>query len=251
MLPILLSIPHGGRGIPKELEGRLVITAHDLFDDSDAFTLDIYDLHDEVKTVVKSEVYRAFVDMNRAPDELPPQSPDGVVKSVTCLNRPIYAQGYEPDAELTAILLKCYYNPFHAMLSEGFSDHAIKLALDCHSMLATAPPIEPTHGKPRPLFCLSNRNGESAPTELVMQLRAAIAYAFDIAIEDIGVNDPFQGGYITRRYGRSGTPIIQVEMNRCLYLERPWFDSDSLTVDPQRLSELRTRFHDALELLRI
>ncbi len=251
MLPVLLSIPHGGSGVPKEIEGRLVITAHDLFDDSDAFTLDIYDLCNEVKSVVKSEIARAFVDMNRAPDDLPPQSPDGVVKSVTCLNRPIYVQGNEPDTELTAILLKRYYNPYHAKLSEAVADPDIMLALDCHSMLATAPPIEPTHGKPRPLFCLSNLSGESAPMDLVMQFRAAIANAFDIDIEEIGVNDPFRGGYITRRYGRSGIPVIQVEMNRSLYLERPWFDRETLTTDPQRLSELRTRFHDSLEQLRI
>ena len=43
-LPILLSIPHGGTQTPLELVGHLSITDRDLFDDSDPFVMELYDL---------------------------------------------------------------------------------------------------------------------------------------------------------------------------------------------------------------
>ncbi len=249
--PILLSIPHGGKQIPAELSDRVCITPHDLFDDGDAFTADIYDLGSETPCVVKTGIARAFVDLNRAPDDRPPLNPDGVVKTATCLNRPIYIKGREPDDVLTERLLERYHAPFHAQIVEAALDPGIKLALDCHSMLPAAPPIGSDHGITRPLFCLSNRDGATAPDALLVSLADAIAQAFEIAPSEIGLNDPFKGGYITRRHGGHPLPWIQVEMNRRWYLDPPWFDRDSLYVDPSRIAELRDRFRDALSRLRL
>lgn len=249
MLPVLLSIPHGGTAVPQELVGRVRITPEDLFDDGDACTLDIYDLGDDAASVAKTDIARAFVDMNRAPNERPPDHPDGVVKSATCLNRPIYVPNLEPEHALTELLLERYYHPFHACLEAGLYAPGVKIALDCHSMLSTAPPIEIDYGHSRPLFCLSNGRGETAPQELLLALAEAIATSFQIDIAQIWLNDPFQGGYITQRYGGGSIPIIQVEMNRCLYLAEPWFDREALAVQPSRLAELRKCFHESIERL--
>jgi formiminoglutamase len=83
------------------------------------------------------------------------------------------------------------------------------------------------------------------------ELAAAIARAFEVPPKLIGLNDPFKGGHITRTHGAGRVPWIQVEMNRCLYLDEPWFDRDTLRVNPGRLAELRTRFLRALLLLRL
>lgn len=249
MLPILLSIPHGSERVPAELRPRVCITPADLFHDGDAFTEDIYDLNGTVACVVKAAVARAFVDLNRAPDDRPPQNPDGVVKSATCLDRPIYQPGLEPDQVLADQLVARYHAPYHALLEEKNRDPSLALALDCHSMLAAAPPISATPGRPRPLFCLSNRNGATAPDELLRALASAISAAFDVSPDAIGLNDPFQGGYITRRYGGGPVPWVQVEMNRSLYLAESWFDAESRRMDRARLTELRDRFGRALHRL--
>jgi formiminoglutamase len=249
MLPVLLSIPHGGTQVPEELADRVCITPQDLFDDSDPCTAEIYDLGGEVARVVQAEVARAFVDLNRAPDDRPPKDPDGVVKSATCFNRPIYRPGSEPDDALTELLIQRYHTPYHTRLEEAAADPAVKLALDCHSMVATAPPIGRDAGRPRPLFCLSNRDGATAPAALLEALATALAAAFEVSRDEIGLNDPFKGGYITRRHGAGALPWIQVELNRSLYLAEPWFDREALRVDPRRLVELRERFGDALQSL--
>ncbi len=251
MLPVLLSIPHGGTAVPEELQGRVCITPRDLFDDSDPFTAEFFDLTGEVACMVKAEVARAFVDVNRAPTDRPPRNPDGVVKTATCLCRPIYLQGREPDDPLTERLLERYHAPYHGQLEESASAPGIRLALDCHSMLPVAPPISDDQGRPRPLFCLSNRDGTTAPEEVLEELAAAIAHAFEVPPALIGLNDPFKGGYITDRHGAGRLPWVQVEMNRCLYLDKPWFDPDTLRVSPERVAELRTRFLRALRRMRL
>ena len=251
MLPILLSIPHGGSRVPKELRHRVCITPHDLFEDGDAYTLDIYDLGDEVARVVKTDTARAFVDMNRAPDERPPEFPDGVVKSATCFQRPIYEPGLEPDDKLTGVLIERYHSPYHAQLKKAGLMTGLKLALDCHSMLPLAPPIDDDQGESRPLFCLGTLDGATAPAVLLEELAAAVAGGFGIPLERIGLNEPFRGGYIARRHGRGSLPWIQVEMNRCLYLEKPFYDRDTLRVDTGRILELRECFRKALQCLRL
>jgi formiminoglutamase len=152
---------------------------------------------------------------------------------------------------LVDALIERYHAPYHAQLLNVVSDTSIKLALDCHSMLSKAPPIEVNHGEPRPLFCLSNRNGNTAPVGLLEELRDAVAGAFGLTSDQVGLNNPFKGGYITRRHGGGSLPWIQLEMNRCLYLEAPWFDRQALAVDPRRISDLRDRFRNALRRLRL
>lgn len=251
MLKVLLSIPHGGTEVPEELGDRVCLTHRDLFDDSDPFTAEIYDLAGDVAGVVKARIARAYVDLNRAPAERPPQSPDGVVKAATCLKRPIYRPGREPGQALTERLLRRYHAPYHAELAAAAARPGLKLALDCHSMLPVGPPVSRDVGRPRPVFCLSNREGVTAPGDLLVELAGALARAFEVPPSLIGLNDPFKGGYIITRHGVGPVPWIQVEMNRCLYLEEPWFHQANLSVSPERIAQLRACFLDALRSLRL
>ena len=248
-LPILISIPHGGLVMPAEVEGRAVLSAADVFSDGDACTLEIYDVGDAVATLIKSMTARAIVDLNRAPDDLPPGNPDGVVKSLTADRRPVYLNGDPPDAALAEMLIERYWRPYHAQLRAAAEMPGLQLGLDCHSMADRAPAIASQPGTQRPLFCLSNDEGRTAPASMMAALAAALADAFDVSIAAIGLNDPFTGGYITRHHGHHPLPWVQVEMNRALYLAPPWFDAERRTVDAPRVADLRTRFTHALEQL--
>ncbi|MEJ2111094.1 MAG: N-formylglutamate amidohydrolase [Acidobacteriota bacterium] len=92
-LPILLSIPHGGRGVPDELQNRLVIGEKEIFEDIDGHTREIYDLKSKVRHVIKAGIARTFIDPGRAPSDLPPLNPDGVIKSHTCFGKTIFIEG--------------------------------------------------------------------------------------------------------------------------------------------------------------
>jgi formiminoglutamase len=249
-LPLLLSIPHGGRERPPELDELVALSDADLFDDGDAFADRIYDVGELVAHVETARVARAFVDLNRAEDDLPPENPDGVVKSMTCYEVPIYAEGSEPGRALIETLLARYHHPYHEALREAAGTPGLLAALDCHTMAEKPPPIAPDHDE-RPLFCLSDRNGATSPWALTEALGDAIAGAFEIPRDSVKRNRPFEGGFIVRTHGADGRapgnlPWIQVEMNRSLYLAEPWFDRSRLEVDAARLDELRERFATAL-----
>lgn len=249
-LPVLLSIPHGGMDIPAELEDRIVLSAADIFEDIDPYTREIYDLGDSVTHVVSTAYPRTFVDLNRAPDDLPPDNPDGVVKSHTCYGKTIYQSGMEPDSDLKDTLLEKYYFPYHNEIERlsNSKDPAIALALDCHSMAAVGPAISPDRGKKRPMVCLGNAHGRSCSQEAAAAMAACFRRAFSLEENDVTINRPFAGGYITRRYGGHPLPWIQVELNRDLYLRETFFNRRTLSVDKSRILEIRQMFEEALRL---
>ena len=249
-LPILLSIPHGGTQTPPELEGRLCITARDLFYDGDPFVDRIYNLGDMVSGVIVSETARAFVDLNRSLRDMPPQNPDGLIKSSTCHRRPIYATGMGPDAEMRKILIDRYYLPYHRSIQRSVADMDLQLCLDCHSMAQVAPAVSPDgNSKERPAFCISNRDGRTSSRGMMDALACCIADSFHVGIGEIGFNDPFHGGYIAETYGGNPFPWIQVEMNRSMYLAEEWFDQNTLSIQDRRLQDLNRMFGDALACL--
>ena len=243
-LPILVSVPHGGTETPPEVSDRVSASAADVFEDGDAFTPEIYAVSELVGHHQVARIARAFVDLNRAVDDRPPSNPDGVVKTATCFDRPIYREPL--DNALIEQLIARYHVPYHATLSERARGGDLVLGLDCHSMAAIPPPVAPDSGTPRPLFCLSNGEGQTCDDDTLRRLAAAITRAFECSEDDVQLNRPFRGGYITRRHGRNPLPWIQIEMNRSLYLAAPWFDPETRTVAARRLDELQERFARAL-----
>lgn len=255
-LPVLLSIPHGGDRIPPEAAEACSLRPADIWSDGDACTREIYGLGNAVAAVRTTDVARAIIDLNRAPDDRPPANPDGVVKSMTADRVSVWRGGGAPDHDLAEVLIERYWQPYHDDLAQICERSKVLVAFDCHSMAEIAPAISPRPGEARPLFCLSNADGATAPGELLEELASALATAFECNHADIGLNEPFSGGHITRHHGRrSGpgrsVPWVQIEMNRSWYLAPPWYDPASRTVDPFRLADLRSRFAAAVELLSI
>jgi N-formylglutamate deformylase len=266
-IPVLISIPHGGSNTPPELINRVCIPSKDIFDDMDPFTREIYDLEPWIVDVLTTDIARAFVDLNRAADDLPPKDPDGIIKSMTCYKKPIYIKEKEPDEPLRQILIERYYLPYHRKVQEITRQNKdLKLALDCHSMATEPPPISPEYtnkkflqGGPggtvfskrvppgRRLICLGNAHGKACDRDMVKKLATCFCEAFELEEKDVTINQPFAGGYITRTYGNNPLPWVQVEMNRSLYLTSPWFDPITLQVDNYRLMELNDRFKKTLE----
>ena len=234
---------------PQELEGHLCITEHDQFDDSDPFVVEIYDLGDKVQRVIKTDIARAFVDLNRSLQDLPPKNPDGLIKSSTCYEKIIYIKDREPDESLRNTLIEMYYKPYHRTIQKSMHDLDLQLCLDCHSMAEIAPGISPDgNKKKRPLFCISNQDGKTASTKMMELLAECISDSFSVERSEISLNDPFHGGYITKTYGNNPIPWIQVEMNRILYLSKEWFDHDTMIIDKKRLEDLNQRFENTLVL---
>ncbi|MGD9200144.1 MAG: N-formylglutamate amidohydrolase [Chitinispirillia bacterium] len=228
-LPVFISIPHGGEDIPEELISRTRLTQNDIIEDGDAFTREIYSFGDNVLASLNTNIARAFIDLNRSPDDLAPINPDGVIKTLTTMGKLIYREGQFPDNTLISSLLWKYYFPYHQKLEKLSNDKRIRLALDCHSMLDKSPPVSSRPNVKRPLFCLSNL-GNSADKDFnternvtcsfdwMHRLAECFMVEFNIDKNDIRINDPFKGGYIIQLHGKNSIPWIQIEINRKLYL---------------------------------
>jgi formiminoglutamase len=250
-LPILLSIPHGGIKTPEELQGRVRLEPVDVWNDIDAYSRRVYDLGEQVRTVVTTDVARTFVDLNRAADDRPPENPDGVVKSHTCYQRPIYERGLEPDEELTELLLARYYEPYHGQIRQAVArgpTETLQLGMDCHTMSDTGPDVAPDPGGKRPMICLGNAHGRACPQRTIDNMAACFVDAFGFDSSDVTQNAPFAGAYITQAYGGNPIPWIQVEMNQSLYLEPRRSMRRIPQANPQRLEEVRACFEEALRL---
>lgn len=262
--PILVSIPHGGWKVAPEVADIWALSEADAFHDGDPFTARIYDFGDRVNAQLVMEQYRAVIDLNRRPDDLAPQNPDGVVKSHTCYKVPVYKPGCLPGAELRQTLLDKYYYPYHRALDEAMARADIKLGVDCHSMAAVAPPIEACAGTPRPLICLGNlgdAKGEAAPphsrvtcpAELLRFVAAELERVLEHEDVELAVpavaalNVPFGGGHITRRVGAGPKPFLQIELSRVLYLVKPYFDDRTRQIDARRLRDLNAKIWQALQ----
>lgn len=250
IMPVLISIPHGGTKVPVEVKNRVILAQEDLFDDSDPFTIEIFNLKEKVYKVIYTPIARAFVDLNRAPNDLPHRNPDGVIKSHTCYGKKIYQDNSEPNSYLVKQMLDKYYFPYHHRIQKAFEDNyaAIKLSLDCHSMAVNAPAISPDKGTERPMICLGNGFNKTCPQEMIEKMASCFRKVFSLKNDEVTLNKPFAGGYITKTYGSHSSPWIQVELNRKLYLQSPYFCRKSFSVNVNRIRELNQMFQEVLRL---
>jgi formiminoglutamase len=208
-LPILMSVPHAGLRVPPEAEPYCCLRESDIIADGDEGAAESYDLADHVTEFVTTDIARAIVDQNRAEDD---RRADGVVKTHTCWNVPVYRE--ELPTDVIAQLLDRYYHPYHHRLSHPMNSD-IKLCVDCHTMAAVGPAIGPDTGEERPAVCLGDANGASLPAGWIDVLTKSFRDAFFNL--DVTVNKPFSGGYVTRCHGQE-RPWLQIELSRAPFL---------------------------------
>ncbi len=202
-LPLLISVPHAGLTIPPEVEPFNLLTSDQIIADGDEGAREIYAIEELVNEFVTTDIARAFVDMNRKANDL---SADGVVKTHTCWNIPVYKFPLSPA--VIKQLLDRYYFPYHKQLTNS-AGKDIMLAIDCHTMASSGPPVGPDPGSLRPMVCLSNADG-TCPEEWFYLLADYLNEAFGC---EVSLNKPFRGGYIIRRHSRE-ISWLQLELSR-------------------------------------
>ena len=257
-LPFLISVPHGGTGIPTALRDRLALNEKELLYYCDPETRQIFGFKRRVAASVDTRISRMAVDLNRPPLPLPGKDPDGVIKRTTIDGRPVYRPGQFPGMALSQELMREHYFPYHQEIDNLIDDRKVRIAFDCHSMLPFGSCGQNDAGKTRPLICLGNngdRNGRAkknsvitCPQETVQDLAGVFREVFGIDRE-VAINNPFSGGFITNaHYWRKGIPWVQIELNRSLYEADDAKDPYHRRPDPARIRSLRENVWTALAL---
>ncbi|MYE00073.1 MAG: N-formylglutamate amidohydrolase [Alphaproteobacteria bacterium] len=238
LLPVVVASPHSGAVYPRAL--------------LDASPLDLgllrrtEDCHVDrlgagaVRVgapLLRAHFPRVFLDVNREPWELDPamfaEPLPGYVKTRT----PRIAAGLGTIPRLVGNGLEIYrakltfrearrrveglHAPYHAELTalveETRRQFGRALLIDLHSMPSASWGGRWRKGAKGADIVLGDRYGTACSRDIIA--------AADAQLSDRGYrvvrNDPYSGGYTTRRYGRpdKGRHALQVEINRALYMD--------------------------------
>jgi len=227
--PFVFASPHSGRVYPQSFVRTSGLDPVSLRFSEDAFVDELFACAPTLGApLIAARFPRAFVDANRAANEIDPSMFDalpalpmdartvrmaaglGVIPRVVRDGLEIY-RGTLPAQE-AAFRLDKFYRPYHAALArlieETKARFGMVVIIDCHSM--------PSSSR-APDIVIGDQYGETAATPLV-------AHVIDAARKlgfTVGYNAPYAGGHTTSAYGHptSGTHALQIEINRGLYLD--------------------------------
>lgn len=232
---VVFASPHSGRHYPDSFVRDSLLDAKTIRSSEDAYVDQLFDGAPAFGApLLAANVPRAFVDLNRSPDELDPalirgaqrrgQNPRvasglGVIPRVVANGRAIY--GAKIPMSVAQDRITEYWRPYHSalqmLLEEAHQAFGQAILVDCHSM-----PHEAMDGVARssgrcPEIVLGDRFGAAASGEVVDRIEAA----FSAAGLTVARNAPFAGAYVTQAYGRPsrGQHAIQVEIDRSIYMD--------------------------------
>jgi N-formylglutamate amidohydrolase len=233
--PFVFSSPHSGRDYPARFLAESQLDALAIRSSEDAFVDELFaDAPACGAPLIAARVPRAFIDLNRACDELDPalieglpraphnpriSSGLGVIPRVVANGRAIYA-GRITRAEADARLAQAwhpYHNALRGLLDDASARFGRAVLIDGHSMPHEAIEAHARPGQPRPEVVLGDRFGAAAGREVVDRIEAA----FEGAGLRVARNAPFAGAYIAQAYGRPSrnVHVVQVEIDRALYMD--------------------------------
>jgi len=232
---VVFSSPHSGRDYPADFLARSVLDTWAIRSSEDAFVDRLFSAAPLFGApLLVAHAPRAFIDLNRAADELDPavvegvprplhnprvSSGLGVIPRVVANGRAIY-RGRITRIEAEARIAR-HWRPYHARLAalveESLGLYGQAILIDCHSMPHEAVESASLARTGRPEVVLGDRFGAAAAPWVV----EPVEQAFRDAGFRVARNAPFAGAYITQAYGRPsrGVHAIQVEIDRALYLD--------------------------------
>lgn len=233
--PVIFASPHSGRDYGADFLARAVLDRQAIRSSEDAFVDRLFEMAPEMGApLLAARAPRAFLDLNRAADELDPgviegiqrvphnpriASGLGVIPRVVAGGRAIY-RGKLTLAEAEARITQ-FWHPYHqalaALIDQTRADFGSTVLIDCHSMPHEAIEAHTRPGQPRPEVVLGDRFGVAAGREVMDRIEAAFAGAGLRVVR----NAPFAGAYVAQAYGRPtrGVHVVQVEIDRALYMD--------------------------------
>ena len=232
---VIFSSPHSGRDYPAMFLQSSPLDAHMLRSSEDAFVDQLFDAAPLFGSpLLSARLPRAYLDLNRAADELDPAVIEGVTRSphnprvssglgviprVVGAGRMIY-RGKLTLTEAEARITR-HWHPYHRalrqLIDETHAEFGEAVLIDCHSMPHESIDAHARPGAPRPDVVLGDRFGAAASAEVMDRIEAAFAAAGLHVVR----NAPFAGAYIAQAYGRPlrRQHVVQVEIDRALYMD--------------------------------
>ncbi len=237
---VVFASPHSGRDYPLSFLRKAVLDENQIRSSEDVFVDQLFrSAPDFGAPLLTALAPRAYVDLNRAPEELDQAliegvrrishnprvaSGLGVIPRVVANGRAIYRGKITLDEAHRRI--SQYWRPYHdqlqTLLDESQNAFGEAILIDCHSMPHEALENVGPPGSPRPDIVLGDRFGATAASSVMERVEAAMTNAG----LRVARNMPFAGAFIAQHYGRpsQGQHAIQIEIDRALYLNERTFE---------------------------
>ena len=238
LLPVVVASPHSGAVYPRA------------FLDASPLELDLLRRSEDCYVdrlgagavgagapLLRAHFPRVFLDVNREPWELDPEMFAEPLPGYVKTRTPRIASGLGTIPRLVGNGLEIYrakltfreaqqrveslHAPYHAQLAALVEETRRRfgqaLLIDLHSMPSASWGGRWPEGAKGADIVLGDCHGKACSGD--------IAAAADTCLSDRGYsvvrNDPYSGGYTTKRYGRPdrGRHALQVEINRALYMD--------------------------------
>ena len=240
---VIFSSPHSGRRYTAAFLAQTQLDGLSIRSSEDAFVDMLFEAAPKLGApLIVALAPRAFIDLNRAVDELDPAVIDsvsrgmhnprvssglGVIPRVVANGRAIYS-GKIALHEAQSRIAR-FWHPYHTalrgLIQQSHASFGEAILIDCHSMPHEAIEAHARPGYLRPEVVLGDRFGAAAGSDVMDRVEAAFVGAGLRVVR----NAPFAGAYITQAYGRpqQSQHVVQVEIDRALYL-------DEARVEPSR-----------------
>ena len=254
---LFLNSSHSGRNYSDFTQYFANLSINDMRKSEDTYIDLLLDNKELNINLLTANFPRILVDLNRSPLELDQSmwngkfyesrfsksqkvnSGIGVIPKVCFSGKQVY-NNLLPFKEARRRLLN-YYFPYHRkfkMLIDYIKKHHKKvIILDCHSMSSEIV-SESTD------IVLSNNMNKSANpiiTNILQKLFESYGYK-------VNINNPFEGGFITKFYGKpiNHVNVIQIEINKKLYLSE-----ENFKIDKKNFNKLKNCFSDIINYMNV
>lgn len=231
---VIFASPHSGSRYLSSFLRASVLDHRAIRTSEDAFVDQLLNCVPSLGAPLLSAVApRAYIDLNRAPDELDPalvegvrvtahnprvSSGLGVIPRVVAGGKPIYRGkiGRDEAEDRIARWWHPYHGQLQTLIDEARAMFGSAVLIDVHSMPHEAIDAFGFGSGRRPEIVIGDRFGAAAAATIVDRVQAA----FEREGFRVARNAPFAGAYIAQTYGRPGRNqhCVQVELDRALYM---------------------------------
>lgn len=234
--PIILSFPHVGTHLPPELKYRLHQPFFENCPDTDWLVDKVYDFYESTKlNAIVANYSRFYVDLNRDPNQKKLYSDKrlqtSIVPTTTFSGEKLYKDGMTPSISEVNKRIQNVFTPYHQKIEDMITSLTKKyeevLLLDAHSIKRHVPTIQQEHF---PDIILGTANGSSCSKDIEQLAWDNLS----TSQYNCTLNDPFQGGFITRRFGNptEGVHALQIEMAQDIYM-----DESTTQLEPEKVRQ--------------